>query len=303
MDFQEIKKIDNRPARRGRFSDYQEIQKMTSESVATKFVTYHREDEIGFITLNRPEKRNALNLAVWEDLFAAVLEAGRDADARVVIVRGAGKSFCAGLDLSPDNDLIKTITSAPSAKQKVDFFRMVKRIQAAHTCLEQLPQPTIAAIHNHCLGAGLELVLCCDIRLCSADATFALPEARLAIITDVGGLQRLPKVVGRGHAREIAFRGYRFDAEKAFAINLVNAVCQDHEALDKEILNMAREIAANPPLAVQGAKEVFLFGEDGPLNQSLDYNAARSSMIMPSEDIFEAMAAHIQKRQGVFKGA
>ena len=276
---------------------------MSIESSDTKFVTYHREDEIGFITLNRPEKRNALNLAVWDDLHEAALKAQRDLEARVVIVRGLGKSFCAGLDLSPENDLIKIITAAPGAKQKVDFFRMVKRIQAAHTCLEQLPQPTIAAIHNHCLGAGLELVVCCDIRLCSADATFALPEARLAIITDVGGLQRLPKIVGRGHAREIAFRGRQFDAQKALAINLVNNVYPDQESLNKEALDMAREIAANPPLAVQGAKEVFLFSDHGPLNQSLDYNAARSSMVMPSEDIFEAMAAHIQKRQGVFKGA
>lgn len=276
---------------------------MSIESTDTKFVTYHREGEIGFITLNRPEKRNALNLVVWDDLHEATMKAQRDLEARVVIVRGSGKSFCAGLDLSPENDLIKIITAAPSAKQKVDFFRMVKKIQAAHTCLEQLPQPTIAAIQNHCLGAGLELVVCCDIRLCSADATFALPEARLAIITDVGGLQRLPKVVGRGHAREIAFRGHRFDAQKALAINLVNAVYSDHENLDKGALDMAREIAANPPLAVQGAKEVFLFSDYGPLNQSLDYNAARSSMVMPSEDIFEAMAAHIQKRQGVFKGA
>ncbi len=276
---------------------------MNNESEKSKFVTYHREEEIGFITLNRPEKRNALNLEVWESLFAAALEAQKDVEARVVIVRGEGKSFCAGLDLSPDNDLIKTITATPSASQKVDFFRMVKRIQAAHTCLEQLPQPTIAAIHNHCLGAGLELAVCCDIRLCSADATFALPEARLAIITDVGGLQRLPRVVGMGHAREIAFRGHRFNAEKAQAINLVNAVYPDQQALDREALKMAREIASNPPLAVQGAKEVFLFSDNASLNQSLDYNAARSSMIMPSQDIFEAMAAHIQKRQGVFKGA
>lgn len=276
---------------------------MSSESADTRLVTYHREDQIGFITLNRPDKRNALNLELWDSIHQASVDAGNDSEARVVIVRGAGKSFCAGLDLSPDNDLIKTITATPGAKQKMDFFRMVKRIQAAHTCLERLPQPTIALIHGHCLGAGLELVVCCDIRLCSADATFALPEARLAIITDVGGLQRLPKIVGRGHARELAFRGNRFNAEKAVSINLVNSVYPDLETLNKQGIAMAAEIASNPPLAVQGAKEVFQFSDYGPLSQSLDYNAARSSMIMPSVDIFEAMAAHIQKRQGVFKGA
>lgn len=276
---------------------------MSNEPTDKQLVTYHREGKIGFITLNRPDKRNALNLAVWDCLHSAVMDAEKDVEARAIIIQGAGKSFCSGLDLSPDNDLIQTITATPSAKQKVEFFRMVKRIQAAHTSLERLPQPTIALIHNHCLGAGLELIVCCDIRLCSADAAFALPEARLAIITDVGGLQRLPKIVGRGHAREIAFRGNRFDAPKALAINLVNAVYPNRGTLEKEGLAMAEEIAANPPLAVQGAKEVFLFGDYGPLDQSLDYNSARSSMIMPSHDIFEAMAAQIQKRQGVFKGA
>ncbi len=264
---------------------------------------YHRDGYVGFITLNRPEKRNALNLALWNAVDAAVSLAREDTEARVVLLRGAGKSFCAGLDLSPDNEIISTITGQPSATQKMNFYKSVKHIQAIHNRLESLPQPTIGLIHGHCLGAGLELALCCDIRLCSAESVFALPEARLAIITDVGGLQRLPKVVGPGHAREIAFRGHRFDAEHARAINLVNAVYPDKEALDTKGLEMALEIAANPPLAVRGAKDVFLFNEDVSMDQALDYTAARSSMIVPSEDIMEAMSAHLQKREGKFKGA
>jgi enoyl-CoA hydratase len=185
----------------------------------------------------------------------------------------------------------------------MNFYKVVRHIQDIHTRLERLPQPTIGLIHGHCLGAGLELALCCDIRLCSADTTFALPEARLAIIADVGGLQRLPKVVGSGHAREIAFRGHGFDADRARAINLVNQVYPDKETIDAKGLEMAREIAANPPLAVQGAKDVFLYNEDVPMDQALDYTAARSSMIMPSEDIMEAMSAYLQKREGKFKGA
>jgi len=240
---------------------------------------------------------------MWNAIDSAIATAEEDRDARVVIVRGAGKSFCAGLDLSPDNELMPMIMSQPTATQKTTFYREVKRIQAIHTRLERFPLPTIAAIHGHCLGAGLELVLCCDIRLCCEDTVFGLPEARLAIITDVGGLQRLPKVVGQGHAREIAFRGHRFDAHRAHAINLVNDMYPDKETLDGKALDMAREIAANPPLAVQGAKDVFLFNEEVPLDQALDYNAARSSMIMPSEDMVEAMTAQLQKREGKFKGA
>ncbi len=272
-------------------------------SAQDDLVSYHCEENVGFITLNRPAKRNALNVGVWNAIDRAIAMAEEDRDARVVIVQGEGKSFCAGLDLSPENEMMPMIMGQPSATQKTAFYKEVKRIQAIHTRLERFPLPTIAAIHGHCLGAGLELVLCCDIRLCSEDTVFGLPEARLAIITDVGGLQRLPKVVGQGHAREIAFRGNRFDAARAVAINLVNAVYPDKEILDQNALEMAREIAANPPLAVQGAKDVFLFNDGVPMDQALDYNAARSSMIMPSEDIVEAVTAHVQKREGKFKGA
>ncbi len=226
---------------------------MNPEAEKQDLVTYHRDGHVGFITLNRPDKRNALNLALWGALDTAIGKAEADADARVVLVKGEGQSFCSGLDLSPDNELIPMITGQPSASQKLTFFHAVRRVQAIHNRLERLPKPTVAAIHGYCLGAGLELVLCCDIRLCSADAVFALPEARLAIITDVGGLQRLPKVVGPGHAREIAFRGHRFAADHAAVIRLVNHVYPDREILYEKAWEMAGEIASNPPLAVVGA--------------------------------------------------
>lgn len=266
-------------------------------------VMYERRGPIGFITLNRPEKLNAMNSAVWEAVGSAVDKAGQDIEARVVLLRGAGKSFSAGLDLSPENQVLSTITNQPSASQKVKFYEEVKRFQGIHDNLERLRQPTIGVIHGHCLGAGLELALCCDFRLCSADAKFALPEAKFAIITDVGGLQRLPRVVGRGHAREMAFRGNRIDADHALAIGLVNHVYPDKETLDRAAEEMALEIAQNAPLAVQGAKDVFLYGEEVSSERALDYNAAKSSMILPSEDLMEAMSAYLQKRDAQFKGA
>jgi len=273
------------------------------EAQDTALVTYAREGHVGFITLNRPEKRNAMNVALWKALDRAIGAAEEDKDARVVILRGEGKSFCAGLDLGPENEIIAVLGGTPSASQKNQVFNIILETQAIHTRLERLPQPTIAVIHGHCLGAGLELAVCCDFRLCSADARFALPEARLAVITDVGGLQRLPKIVGHGHAREIAFRAHRFDAERARSINLVNHVYPDQETLSAEARKMAEEIAANPPLAVQGAKDVMLFDDHASLDESLRYNAARSSMVLPSEDLFEAISAYLQKRPGTFKGA
>jgi enoyl-CoA hydratase len=243
-------------------------------------VTYHREGHIGFITLNRPEKRNALNPVVWNALDRAIGMAEQDVEARVVLVHGKGNSFCAGLDLSQENELFSFVNKPPDASQKIQFFKEVRKTQDIHTRLERILKPTIAVIHGHCLGAGLELVLCCDIRLCSRETLFSFPEAKLGFITDVGGLQRLPRVVGRGHAKEIAFRGHRFDANRALAINLVNDVFPDREILEKKGKEMAEEIASNPPLAVQ----------------------ARSSMIVPSEDLFEAVSAYMQKRKGIYKG-
>jgi len=264
---------------------------------------YRKEGHVGLITLNRPEKRNALNLALWNALDEAIHLATEGEKARVFLLRGEGKSFCSGLDLSAENEIAKALGGTPDASQKLNFFKLVRKTQDIHTRLERLTRPTVAVIHGHCLGAGLELVLCCDIRLCSQETIFALPEAKLGLITDVGGLQRLPKIIGPGHAREMAFRGHQFDAARAQAVNLVNDVYPDKKTLDAKAMEMAEEIAGNPPLAVQGAKEVMLFDGEVPLNQSLDYNAARSCMIVPSEDLFEAITAYTQKRKGEFKGA
>ncbi|MEW5722649.1 MAG: enoyl-CoA hydratase-related protein [Thermodesulfobacteriota bacterium] len=267
-----------------------------------KLVTYTRQGYIGAITLNVPEKRNALNPKVWKALDEAIAEAETDREARVVLLQGEGKSFCAGLDLSPDNELFTMLTGTPNAAQKVFFYREVRRAQDIHTRLDRLARPTLAVIQNHCLGAGLELALCCDLLLCNQGALFALPEARLGFVTDVGGLQRLTRAVGRAHAREIAFRGHRFDSTRALAIGLVNYVLPDETTLEAKARELAEEIAANPPLAVQGAKEVLTFDEENGLRESLEYNAARSSMIVPSEDLNEAFAAFLEKRPGNYKG-
>ena len=272
------------------------------ENAGNELVTYHREGHLGFITLNRPDKRNALNPKVWAALGEAVSRADDDIEARVVILQGRGQSFCAGLDLSPDNEMFAALMSPASAAQKTEFFREVRKTQHIHTRLERLRQPTLAVIQKHCLGAGLELALCCDILLCTQDTVFALPEAKLAFVTDVGGLQRLAKNVSRGHVREIAFRGHRFNAEKALAIQMVNEMYPDEETLRTKALEMAQEIAGNPPLAVQGAKEVLLFNEGAGQELSLEYNAARSSMIVPSVDQGEAINAYLEKRPGNFKG-
>ena len=220
-----------------------------------------------------------------------------------MLLKGKGESFCTGLDLAPDNPVIAKINEKAGARQKEDLFRMILKVQKVYNRLERLPVPTIAVIHKHCIGAGLELALCCDIRLCTEKTILALPEARIATISDLGGIQRLIKIVGPSHAREIAFRGHSVNGIHAKEINLVNHVYEDREILERHSLEMAEEIASNPPLAVRGAKDVFLLSEKDSTEQAFAYSAARSSMILPSEDLFEAMGSAKEKRKAKFKGA
>ena len=275
---------------------------MSDETVGRGEVTYESEGFIGTITLRRPEKRNALNFALWLSLSEALGKAAQDREVRAILLKGAGDVFCSGLDLSPANDVITLLSESPSAEQKMRLFEIIRRVQSIYSELEVLRVPTIAVIHGHCLGAGLELVCSCDMRFCSSDALFALAEPRFGIITDVGGLQRLPKIVGRGKAREMAFRGHSIGADEAKRIGLVNEVFDTQEMLYIQATKIGEEIAANAPLAVQGAKEVLLHSEDVSALRSLEYNAARSAMILPSDDLQESLKSYSEKRDPEFKG-
>jgi len=275
---------------------------MSDETGGRGEVTYESEGFIGTITLRRPDKRNALDFALWLSLSEALRKAAQDSEVRVILLRGAGDSFCSGLDLSPTNEVIRLLSKKPSADQKMRLFDIIKRVQSIYTELEVLRAPTIAVIQGHCLGAGLELVCSCDMRFCSSDALFGLPEPRFGIITDIGGLQRLPKIMGRGKAREMAFRGHSVGADEAKRIGLVNEVFDTREMLFVQASKIGKEIAANAPLAVQGAKEVLLHSEDVSALRSLEYNAARSAMILPSGDLQESFKSYSEKRDPEFKG-
>ena len=274
---------------------------MSSRAAKGGMVTFETEGPIGTLTLRRPERHNALNEGLWRSLSETIKKAAAESEVRVILLEGEGDSFCSGLDLDPGNEVIRVLTERPSAEQKMRAFAAIKWIQSMYTALEILPVPTIGVIQGHCLGAGLELACCCDMRFCSSDAIFSLPETRFAIIADVGGLQRLTRIVGRAKARELAFRGHTIRAEEARRIGLVNDVFDTRELLFKNTGEIAREIAANSPLAVQGAKEVLLHSEDVSLAQGLEYNAARSAMILPSEDLSEAFKAYREKRDPEFK--
>jgi enoyl-CoA hydratase len=219
---------------------------------------YEKEDSIGHVRLNRPEALNAYNVQMRDDLYS-VLSAIRDDDeVRVVIFKGEGeKAFCAGADL-------KEFLSAPSpvTARQIRFDRDVWGLFLS------IPQPLIAALHGYVLGSGIEIALCCDIRIASEDARFGLPEVGLGIIPAAGGTQTLPRTVGRGKALEMLLTNRWIDAEEACQIQLVNQVVA-REKLQERAKEMAEKIASHDPAAVRSAKQAVTRGLDLPLAEGL----------------------------------
>ena len=160
----------------------------------------------------------------------------------------------------------------------------------------------IAAVHGWCIGGGVDLIAACDIRLASAEAQFSVRETKVAIVADVGSLQRLPAIIGKGHVAELAFTGKDITAARAEAIGLVNHVSADADAVLADARAMAAEIAANSPLAVQGTKAVLAACEDRTVAEGLDYVATWNAAFLASDDLAEAMAAFMEKRPATFTG-
>jgi len=267
------------------------------------FYAFEKEDHIAWVTLDRADKRNAMGPAAWREigpLFAAI-EA--DQEVRVVVIKAAGPMFCAGIDLigmAPEYRALRDWDLSASAH--AELFHVVMQLQESITCVEKCSKPVICAIHGKCIGAGLDLASACDIRLATEDATLCLKETAVAFIADVGSLQRMPHIVGQGITREMAYTAEPMDAQRALAINLVNRVFADQDAMLAAARDMALKIAANAPLSVQGSKEVLNFGRGKTIADSLEYVAARSSMILPSDDMAETLTAFMEKRPPNFTG-
>jgi len=267
-------------------------------------LTLERSGHVGTLWLDRPEQRNAMGPAFWTDLPVAMAELDADPDIRAVVLAGRGPHFTAGLDLAAMlGDVAGNAAEDGSpAARAARFLPMVTRLQRALTTVERCSKPVIAAVQGACIGGGVDLVTACDVRLCSADARFSVRETRLAMVADVGTLQRLPRIVGRGHAAELALTGRDVGAARAREIGLVNDVLADAAALHAAAAALAAEIAANSPLAVQGTKHVLRACEDRTVDEGLDYVAVWNAAFLVSEDLTEAMTAFFEKRPAVFTG-
>ncbi|GAB4330801.1 MAG: crotonase/enoyl-CoA hydratase family protein [Candidatus Abyssubacteria bacterium] len=258
-----------------------------------------KEGYITWLVFNRPEKRNAMNMEFFSGLTDHFRSFEDDPGVRVVVVRGEGKSFSAGLDLV---EAATMFGSEPGADTREMNRKAIGRAQESMNVIEKCRKPVIAAIHGHCVGAGVDLAAACDIRLASNDAVFAVRETKMALIADLGTLQRLPYIIGHGWFRELALTGRNFTANEALQMGFITRLCQDKESLYGEARKLAEEIAGCSPLAVQGTKEVLLYSRDNGVYPGLEYAAQKNAAVLPCEDVVEAIQAFMQKRTPDFKG-
>lgn len=256
-----------------------------------KVLLVEEEGGIATLTLNRPEVMNSFNFALLHALKEQIDILRLKANVRVIIITGSGqKAFCAGADLKE--------RATYSEIQVKEFIYTIRNL---FTAIEFLNKPVIGAINGVALGGGTELALACDIRISSMNASMGLTETRLAIIPGAGGTQRLPRLIGRGKAKELIFTGRRVDAKEALQIGLVNQICKPEELLD-HCLRMAAMICETGPIAIEQAKYAINYGLETDIHTGLGIESNAYWVTIPTEDRLEGLAAFQEKRKPVYKG-
>jgi enoyl-CoA hydratase len=258
-------------------------------------------DQVAHIRLKRGDELNTMNRAFWRELPEIVDGIDEQASARAIVVSSTGKHFSAGMDLSVFMDP-QPSTAAPvgSPVSRGTGKLNVAVLQDSFTCFERARMPVIAAVQGGVIGGAIDMISACDFRYASADAFFQIMEINIGMTADVGTLQRLPKIIPEGVAREYAYTGRRMSAARALEVGLVNQVFDTHEAAVEAALEAGREIASKPPLAIWGTKEMINFTRDHSVADSLNYIATWQSGMFSPEDMAEAFAARAEKRDGKY---
>ena len=259
------------------------------------------QDHIATVRLNRPDKANAMNATMWQEIRKAFQWVDETPEARVAILQGEGKLFTAGIDLQMMMSLGPQIQNECDGRTREGLRRVILDLQDTLTSLERCRKPVLAAIHGACIGGGIDLITCADMRYCSSDASFTIKEIDIGMTADVGTLQRLPKLIGEGMARELAYTGRKFGADEAREMRLVNRVFESREALYAGVREIAATIAAKSPLSIRGTKEMITYARDHTVADGLNYIATWNAAMLMSKDLTEAMMANMGKRTPQFK--
>lgn len=262
---------------------------------AARPIRLEQRDSALIITLNRPDKLNALSVEMMDELGTGLAQAG-DPAVRAVVVQGEGRAFCAGIDLS--SLLAQGVTNMDGA----EFRRLASRLQGVFNRMEALEKPVIALLHGYCFGMGLELALAADFRIAAEDAVLAIQEVELGLIPDVGGTTRLVRTVGIPHAKEMIMLARRLDARRAYEIGLVHQVVPGVE-LSRRAAEWVAGLQGCAPLAVGLAKKVIDRGAHLDKLSFMELEALAQSSLIATADLEEGIRARLERRPPVFRGA
>lgn len=271
-------------------------------------ISVERDGHVATVWLDRPEKRNAMGMPFFADLPAAMGELARDREVRAVVVAARGPHFSVGLDLNALADVgaPSAVGSSGARPSPAELARRthadVLRLQAAISSVAECPKPVVAAVQGYCIGGGVDLITACDLRVCAADAVFSVRETKMAMVADIGSLARLPLVLAMGHVAELVYTGKDIDAARAERIGLVNHVFGDAARALEGARAIAGEIAANSPLAVEGAKAVLAQVHRAQVDLSQQFVAAWNAGQLRSNDLTEAVTAFFERRAPRFEG-
>jgi len=275
---------------------------MSSPVPALTALAISVDDHVATVTLRASGKASRMGPAFWREMPEAFAWLDAEPDVRCVVLRGEGEHFSYGLDLATMGGELASVMGDALARERTEFLATIERLQRAMTCVASCRKPVVSAIAGWCVGGGVDLITACDVRLCSADARFSVREVKLAMVADVGTMARLPAIVGQGQARLLALTGDDIDAARALRIGLVEDVFDTPAALFDAAGAVARRIAQNPPLVVQGVKQVLNAASERAAADSLRTVAIWNSAFLPSHDLREAMTAFLEKRPPRFEG-
>ena len=259
------------------------------------------EGPVARVHMNRPRKANSLNAKMWKELKAAFFDLDRNDRVRVVVLGGKGRFFSAGIDLEFLLSVQQQISRLAEG-QKQEYLRaFIIDLQESVNAIEYCRKPVLAAIQGACIGGGLDIAVACDMRYATAKTRFCVKEVDLAIVADLGSLQRLPGIVGQGIARELAFSGRTFNGEEALSMGLLNGLYSTADDMQAAVMVAAHDLAAKSPLTLRGIKETLNYSRDHTVAEGLGFVAARNAAMLLSADLQQAMTAYMEKRQPVFK--
>ena len=265
----------------------------------SSFFRVERDGPVARLVMNRPDKANGMTADFWADLPRLLAALNADETVRVAVISGEGRHFTGGMDLAAFTDIAALFANEPG-RAAYAMRDLILALQDAFNAIERARFPVIAAIHGACIGAGIDMITACDLRVASADAYFSIEEINIGMAADVGTLQRLPKLIAPAIAAELAYTGRRFAAAEARAIGLVSAVHDHHGQLMSAASELAHSIAKKSPLAIAGIKRNLAYARDHTVADGLDYIATWNGGMLRAGELMTAIQAKMAKTEATF---